>query len=140
MGSPLGVFFANFFMGTIEEKVLSEKKPSVYCRYIDDIFVMFNTADELEDPRQTLMEESGLTFTIENRINGSLPFLDVQDSHSDSGYKRSVYVKSTNNGRCLNGQKKAIRDEVELWYFGHNPHTDAPNKTSIKLFYKSHMA
>ncbi|XP_076049325.1 uncharacterized protein LOC143030001 [Oratosquilla oratoria] len=70
MGSPLGVPFANFFMGTIEEKILSEKKPNIYCRYIDDIFVRFSTADELED-RQRLMEESDLTFTIENSINGS---------------------------------------------------------------------
>ncbi|XP_076045862.1 uncharacterized protein LOC143028109 [Oratosquilla oratoria] len=189
MGSPLGVLFANFFMGTIEENILSEKKPNIYCRYIDDIFVRFNTADELEDLRQRLMEESDLTFTIENSINGSLPFLDVQVSHSDTGYKTSVYVKSTNNGRCLNGQsecpvrykkstinayvrralthcsdwtsahhelertsqvlvnngfpnylvEKAIKDEVDRWYLGHNPHTDAPNKTPIKLFYKSHM-
>ncbi|XP_076039346.1 uncharacterized protein LOC143024430 [Oratosquilla oratoria] len=189
MGSPLGVLFANFFMGTIEEKILSEKKPNIYCRYIDDIFVRFNTADELEDLRQRLMEESDLTFTIENTINGSLPFLDIQVSHSNTGYKTSVYVKSTNDGRCLNGQsecpvrykkstinayvrralthcsdwtsahhklertshvlvnngfpnylvEKAIKDEVDRWYLGHNSHTDAPNKTPIKLFYKSHM-
>ncbi|XP_076048070.1 uncharacterized protein LOC143029258 [Oratosquilla oratoria] len=39
MGSPLGVLFANFFMGTIETKFLAEVRPSIYCRYVDDIFV-----------------------------------------------------------------------------------------------------
>ncbi|XP_076030369.1 uncharacterized protein LOC143018666 [Oratosquilla oratoria] len=39
MGSPLGVLFANFFMGTIETELLAEARPSIYCRYVDDIFV-----------------------------------------------------------------------------------------------------
>ncbi|XP_076049331.1 uncharacterized protein LOC143030008 [Oratosquilla oratoria] len=41
MGSPLGVLFAIFFMGSIEEEVFDEvQRPRIYCRYIDDIFVM----------------------------------------------------------------------------------------------------
>ena len=41
MGSPLGVLFANFYMGTIENKIFKcYRKPLVYCRYIDDIFVV----------------------------------------------------------------------------------------------------
>ncbi|XP_076039356.1 uncharacterized protein LOC143024438 [Oratosquilla oratoria] len=117
MGSPLGVLFANFFMGSIEEKVLSKKKPSIYCRYIDDIFVRFDTADKLEeDLRQRLVDESGLIFTTKNSINGSLPFLDVQVSHSDSGYKTSVHVKSTSNGWCLNGQSELSRKIQKVHY------------------------
>ena len=38
MGSPLGVLFANFFMGSVEEEVFYEhQKPQIYCRYIVDI-------------------------------------------------------------------------------------------------------
>ncbi|XP_076042153.1 uncharacterized protein LOC143026046 [Oratosquilla oratoria] len=33
--------------------------------------------------------------------------------------------------------EKAIKDEVDRWYFG--PQTDALNKTPMKLIYKSHM-
>ena len=40
MGSPLGVLFANFFMGSIEKEVFSTlDKPAIYGRYVDDIFV-----------------------------------------------------------------------------------------------------
>lgn len=34
MGNPIGVLFANFNMGTIEEN-----KPHIYGHYVDDIFV-----------------------------------------------------------------------------------------------------
>ena len=35
MGSPLGVLFANFYMGTIETTALKNNKPPIY-----DIFVL----------------------------------------------------------------------------------------------------
>ncbi|XP_076059477.1 uncharacterized protein LOC143036107 [Oratosquilla oratoria] len=40
MGSPLGVLFANFFMGSVEKEVLNRiRQPIAYGRYVDDIFV-----------------------------------------------------------------------------------------------------
>ena len=48
MGSPLGVLFANFYMGTIEEELMETDRPSIYCRYVDDIFVRFRNVDELK--------------------------------------------------------------------------------------------
>uniref|UniRef100_A0A0P4WAN8 Reverse transcriptase domain-containing protein n=1 Tax=Scylla olivacea TaxID=85551 RepID=A0A0P4WAN8_SCYOL len=39
MGSPLGVLFTNFIMGSIESSLLTDNKPSLYCHYIDNIFV-----------------------------------------------------------------------------------------------------
>ncbi|XP_076067668.1 uncharacterized protein LOC143040459 [Oratosquilla oratoria] len=39
MGSPLGVLFANFFMGSVEKEAFSRiQQPMTYGRYIDDIF------------------------------------------------------------------------------------------------------
>ena len=66
MGSPLGVLLANFFMGCIEEEVFTRiQKPIIYCRYIDDIFIMIKNMDEAEHLHITLQEISGLRFTIE---------------------------------------------------------------------------
>ena len=41
MGSPLGVLFANFYMGMVERRVFENRDlcPHIYGRYIDDIFV-----------------------------------------------------------------------------------------------------
>ncbi|XP_069175113.1 uncharacterized protein [Procambarus clarkii] len=35
MGSPLGVLFVNFYMGTIEQRVLADMdlRPAIYCKY-----------------------------------------------------------------------------------------------------------
>ena len=105
MGSPLGVLFANFFMGSIEEETFrNHPKPLIYCRYIDDIFVKAEDSDQIENLRQLLMEASGLNFTIEHSDNGSLPFLDVLvKERQDGKFNTTVYVKDTNPGHCLNG-------------------------------------
>ena len=42
MGSPLGVLFAEAFMAHVEQAVLDSgrvAKPSLYCRYVDDILL-----------------------------------------------------------------------------------------------------
>lgn len=41
-GSPLGVLFANFYMGSIETLIFHDNptlKPNIYPRFIDDIFL-----------------------------------------------------------------------------------------------------
>ncbi|XP_076047074.1 uncharacterized protein LOC143028606 [Oratosquilla oratoria] len=44
MGSPLGVLFAHFYMGAVEERVFEgTKRPKVYTRYIDDCFLSFDS-------------------------------------------------------------------------------------------------
>ncbi|XP_076034533.1 uncharacterized protein LOC143021128 [Oratosquilla oratoria] len=106
MGSPLGVLFANFFMGTVEEQVFGDiQRPSTYCRYIDDTFIRVESESELQVLRQTFEEKSGLHFTMEKSTDGALPFLGVLLKIEDT-ISTSVYVKSTNAGHCLNGQSK----------------------------------
>ena len=107
MGSPLGVLFANFFMGTIEELVFSAtNKPDIYCRYIDDIFVKIKSVTELDTLREKLMEVSGLNFTVERSDEGSLPFLDVLLKQNNSSFSSSVFIKATNPGLCMNGESE----------------------------------
>ncbi|XP_076049329.1 uncharacterized protein LOC143030005 [Oratosquilla oratoria] len=107
MGSPLGVLFANFFMGTVEEQVFGDiQRPSTYCRYIDDTFICVESESELQVLRQTFEEKSGLHFTMEKITDGALPLLDVLLKVEEDTISTSVYVKSTNAGHCLNGQSE----------------------------------
>ena len=107
MGSPLGVLFANFFMGSIENQVFAERrKPAIYCRYIDDIFIQVKDGQELEELRQHLQDMSGLRFTVEESNNGTMPFLDVLVKQQETTYSTSVYVKASNQGHCLNGDSE----------------------------------
>ena len=107
MGSPLGVLFANFYMGIVEQKVFSRiPRPNLYVRYVDDTFVNVADEDELERLRNTFEEESVLHFTCEKSVENSLPFLDVRVTKSSEGFKTTVYRKPTDLGLCLNGDSE----------------------------------
>ena len=62
MGSPLGVLFANFYLGSIEEKVINDiNKPLIYCRYIDDISILSKTEENIQQIKNLLTQNSVLT-------------------------------------------------------------------------------
>ena len=108
MGSPLGVLFADFYMGVIEERVFEQcQEPAMYCRYVDDIFIKAENQDIIENLRQKFEECSSLRFTCENSSNGKLPFLDVMLSQENRNqFVTHVYKKPTNLGLCLNGHSE----------------------------------
>ena len=108
MGSPLGVLFADFYMGVVEERVFSQHpEPQIYCRYVDDTFIKTDNPAAVEELRQKFEECSSLRFTSENSDNGSLPFLDVLLSqHPGENFSTKVYRKPTNMGLCLNGKSE----------------------------------
>jgi len=119
MGSPLGVLFANFYMGTIESGLLATSRPSLYCRYVDDIFVRTKDLQELQDLRQRFIAASGLNFTYEEATNGRLPFLDILVTAHNAGFRTTVYTKPTNKGLCLNGDsecpKRYLRSSISAY-------------------------
>ena len=104
MGSPLGPTFAGFYMGDLEYNVFNNHytKPSIYVRYVDDIFVQINNSDELTDIKELFQEKSVLTFTYELHTNNILPFLDISVNSTNTGFKTSIHYKPTDHGRCLN--------------------------------------
>ena len=109
LGSPLGVLFADFYMGIIEERVFEQhQEPDIYCRYVDDTFIKSNDPNHIEELRRKFEECSSLKFTSENSINGNLPFLDVLLTQGDSreNFSTTVYKKPTNMGLCLNGKSE----------------------------------
>ena len=104
MGSPLGVLFANFYMGCLERNVLEnyEDPPFIYARYIDDIFVDVRDESHLQRLQEALQGSSCLHFTTELHDNHSLPFLDILVTTGINKFITTVYTKKTNVGMCLN--------------------------------------
>jgi hypothetical protein len=104
MGSPLGPTFAEYYMCEIENQVLSEEliKPELYCRYVDDIFVVVRDEVQLRNLRMALEMNSDLKFTSELGQNRTLPFLDILVQAENNSFVTKVYRKPTDVGRVLN--------------------------------------
>ena len=103
MGSPLGPHFANAFMNYHEKIWLDECpldfKPKYYKRYVDDIFVLFESFEKMEKFKDYLnSKHPKINFTYELEQNGRLPFLDMMIDRNDGKIKTSVYRKPTFTG------------------------------------------
>ena len=107
MGSPLGVLFANFYMGSVEERVFTTiTPPPTYCRYVDDTFVAVNKEEDISHLIEKFKENSVLQFTSERPVEGKLPFLDILVNKENDSFATSVYRKPTDAGLCLNGDSE----------------------------------
>ena len=96
MGSPLAGTFDNFYMCHIENSILDsepEFKPTTYSHYIDDIFIITDSIDNLLKLKQSFEETSILTFTYEIGINHHIYFLDVHVDATQPNILFSVYQK-----------------------------------------------
>ena len=82
------------------------ERPEIYCRYIDDIFVVVQNEQQLKDLKNIFERLSCLKFTYELPNKDSLPFLDVLVKKETNKYITSVYTKSTNLGFCMNGKSE----------------------------------
>ena len=104
MGSPLGPTFADYYMCHLESTVIDSLpiKPIMYCRYVDDIFMLTDDNTMLR-VKEAFESNSVLKFTHELPVNNKLAFLDVLVNYDQfQGITTSVYRKPTNEGNCLN--------------------------------------
>lgn len=108
MGSPLGPLFANFYMSNLEKKVLSDPKiaPSIYCRYVDDVFVDVDSVEHLRQIIDVMQQNSVLKFTYDLSVENKIPFLDVLVQCEGGKFVTTVYRKATDTGTCLNAQSE----------------------------------
>ena len=108
MGSPLGPCFANYYMANLENIVLKEidKKPNIYVRYVDDIFIQVESEEHLKYIKSSFEKSSILKFTHELNIENKLPFLDVLVNNNENIFKTSIYRKNTDKGQCLNADSE----------------------------------
>ena len=105
MGTPLGPTLANFYASYVENKVFDNNpslKPKVYCRYVDDTFVVINNYHELERLQSEFEENSVLKNTFEIENQKKVPFLDTLITRSSTSVSAEVYIRPTNTGECLN--------------------------------------
>ena len=121
MGSPLGPTFSNFYMGDLEDRIFNGiiQKPTIYGRYIDDIFILANSQQEIINLQETFQNNSDLEFTYEININNKLPFLDVLIDNNNGSFKTTVYRKPTDQGKCLNADSECVqryKDSVVFSY------------------------
>ena len=103
MGSPLGPTLANLFMAHLEKEWMKEEcSPKHYCRYVDDIFCVFESMQSHNDFLKFLnTRHPNLKFTMEVGPS-SIPFLDTKISVENGVTNISVYRKATNTNLLLN--------------------------------------
>ena len=100
MGSPLGPTLANAFLVYREKNWLEhcpvEYGPLYYRRYVDDIFVLFNSAEHLKRFYSYLNSRHlNISLTIENEKDNRMSFLDVNIIREKDKFTTSVYRKPT---------------------------------------------
>ena len=107
MGSPLVPSLANLFMSHYESKFLQHekaKKVIFYKRYVDDIFCLFQSENEIQDFFDFINNQhQNIRFTLEKESNKALPFLDILIKSSDQHhFETSTYYKNTYTGLLTN--------------------------------------
>lgn len=99
MGNALSPFPANVFM-THLEKLFKEKFtyfPSLYLRYVDDIFAVFDTTKYDLDNFVTNLNSMfpSIKFTVEKEKDNQLPFLDLSLTRTGDKIIFDIYRKPT---------------------------------------------
>ena len=107
MGSPLGPTLANVFLCYHEknwlQNSLSEFKPVIYRRYVDDTFLLFRSKHHIEKFRNYLnRQHKNIKFTSETENENSISFLDIKITRENNKFMTSVYRKPTFSGVFTN--------------------------------------
>ena len=100
MGKPLGPLFANMFMSFHMKNhgfTTALRPLSLYRRYVDDCFLLFNSFDHVPLFLNYLNHQHS-SITSELEKDGKLPFLDIEISRSNGKFSTSVYSKPTFTG------------------------------------------
>ena len=138
MGSPLGPTLANLFLVNYERKCLKECPVQFalkyYCRYVDDIFLLFKTKDHNRYPN--------IKFTCEEENDNKISFLDISITQTENKFTTSTFRKKRFCGVYLNFQshlptdyKKGLIDT--LLHRSHNICSDYASFHQEILFSKS---
>ena len=80
-----------------------EFKPSFYKKYVDDIFVLFESPESVQSFCEYMSSKhQNINFTVEQENIGSLSFLDVKNLSKNGKFVTSVYRKPTFSGVFTN--------------------------------------
>ena len=92
------------FLNAVQED--ESIRPTTYCRYVDDIYVVVSDERHLQALRHAMESNSVLKFTYELSVNNKIPFLDIMITKEEDKYVTTVYRKNTDVGRCLNARSE----------------------------------
>ena len=105
MGNPLAPILTDLWMQKIEEKLnrFSVNKPTMWLRYVDDVFCIFTILKEkiLQFHTPINRWHPNLQFTVEFESNKSIAFLDVLVTEEEEKLTTSLYRKPTHTGLYL---------------------------------------
>ena len=106
MGSPLDPL-ANVFLYHFEKQWLSDCPQdfcsNIYRRYVDDIFVTFNSYKQLKKFVEYMnTKDLNIKLTFEHEHSNSFSFLDVKICRENNKLTTSVYRKPTFSGVFTN--------------------------------------
>ncbi|CAF3362230.1 unnamed protein product [Rotaria sp. Silwood2] len=115
MGSPLGPVLADLFMTHLEQRLnkFSTNKPSIWIRYVDDVFCIFKKNQNIKDFLLRINKwHPNIKFTSELEFDEKLAFLDVLISRDNitHKYNTTIYRKPTNTNLYLLYESNQCRD------------------------------
>jgi hypothetical protein len=100
MGTKMAPAYANLFMNDFEESFLNtqERKPTVWVRYIDDIFIIWEHGQSHLDMFMSAINHhsKAIKFTIE-QSNEAVPFLDTTVFIKENRICTRLYTKPTDS-------------------------------------------
>ena len=107
MESPLVPALGNIFMCSFENKWLKDcrhsLKPVLYRQYVDDIFVLISSLDQVEKFKKYLCSKQPyIKFSLEKENEGRLSFLDINIFCEKGKFVTNVYREKTLCGVCTN--------------------------------------
>ena len=107
MGSPLGPALANIFMCSFENKWLKDcphsLKPVFYRRYVNDIFVLFSSLDQVEKFKKYLSSKyPNVKVLLEKESDGRLSLSPINIFHKKGKFVTNVYREKTFSGVYTN--------------------------------------
>ena len=105
MGSPLSPIVANIFLEDFEARALetSPWKPKMWCRYVDDVFVIWPHRDQqLEEFHHHLNKLNSSIQIIIAETEGIFAYLDVQLENKGTKVHTSVFRINTHTDQYLN--------------------------------------
>ena len=98
-GPPLAKTFSVYHEKKWLERCLLEYRPFYYRRYVDNIFVLFNSPEYLKRFQSYLNScHVNICFIIENENDNRISFLDVDITCEQGKFTASVYRKPTFSG------------------------------------------
>lgn len=103
MGTRMAPSYANIFMAALEEHFLStqSKKPLLWKRYIDDIFLLWEHGEESLNSFLTALNSTYSVKFTHSYSPSTISYLDLNIEILNNSFHSSIHIKPTNKLQYL---------------------------------------